>query len=103
MLSLLILPLQNAWSMANASHCGMMMSSVEMSDDAMVNCQHDSSDMAMGQDCSDHQCGNCSHVSSFIISDLNLDKKHYPHINISFTNSLYRFLLSEDNPPPIIS
>ena len=114
-LSLLVLPLQNAWSMASMASCDMeMMSHDEPATQGMdtQNCPHHAdmaintdsqADRASGQDCDNDQCNNCSHAVS-LMPPLPVDSNSPGAFAApAFKNNLHSFLPYPDTPPPIIS
>ena len=109
---LLILPLQNAWSMASMVACDMDMSpDSEMSMD-MVNCDHhaklsvmsldDASQLAT-QDCADNHCSSCSQISFALLLDVAEANRVQQPVSHWFNESLVTLLLPLDSPPPIFS
>ena len=111
-LSMLILPLQNAWSMVSMDSCNMGMSShTEMKMD-MSNCDHHAKQLAVSADdlnsladqgCSDNHCSSCSHVSFALLSEAAEANPLQQRISPRFKETLLSFLIPLDSPPPIFS
>jgi hypothetical protein len=115
-LSMLILPLQNAWAMMNTTSCDMTMSSQqvaphEMSNQAMDThdcCDHaalsmDVVDQSNSEDCCDSDCTNCSHVLLLMPIDITTFSDNSSTFIIASKKNLLGHLPYPALPPPIIS
>ena len=115
-LSLLILPLQNAWAMMNTTSCDMTMSpqqtvSHEMSARAMdmqdccdhVDLSMDTVDQSNSEDCCDNDCTNCSHASFLIPLEITTPGEKDSLFSIVLKKHLLGYQPHPTPPPPIIS
>ena len=108
-LSMLILPLQNAWSMASMDSCELAMpldSGVLAQDMSMQKCPHhmqtgDQAESMSDSSCDDSQCSDCSHFASMILPEFADYNFVSAFSSPSFKNSLLSFLPYPDLPPPL--